>query len=126
MNFAPPPRRCAPAENFVPMINVVFLLLIFFLMSAQITRPPPIDLARPDSASPKVPEGSTTLFVASDGTAYFNGLQGPAALIAIAQLQPEDLRIEADRSSDASQFASLLARLRTAGIGDIDLVTQAP
>ncbi len=30
------PRRASGDENIVPMINVVFLLLIFFLMTAQI------------------------------------------------------------------------------------------
>ncbi|MEM1152412.1 MAG: biopolymer transporter ExbD, partial [Pseudomonadota bacterium] len=30
------PDRKRRAENYVPMINVVFLLLIFFLMTAQI------------------------------------------------------------------------------------------
>jgi len=41
MEFARPRHR-RPLEPIVPMINVVFLLLIFFLMSAQIRTPRPV------------------------------------------------------------------------------------
>ncbi|NHX27772.1 biopolymer transporter ExbD, partial [Escherichia coli] len=46
MQFPQHPRRDR-GENIVPMINVVFLLLIFFLMTAQIGPPAPIDVTPP-------------------------------------------------------------------------------
>lgn len=49
MDFAPPKRR-PRAESIVPMINVVFLLLIFFLMTAQIAPPDPFEVAPPNCA----------------------------------------------------------------------------
>ena len=48
MRFAPPgarPRR--PRESAVPMINIVFLLLIFFLMTATIAPPAPFAVTPP-------------------------------------------------------------------------------
>ena len=49
MDFAPR-RPARPArENIVPMINVVFLLLVFFVMTAQIAPPDPFDIAPPEA-----------------------------------------------------------------------------
>lgn len=45
MQFDLPQRRSRP-ESVVPMINIVFLLLIFFLMTAQIAPPPRSKLPR--------------------------------------------------------------------------------
>ena len=47
MEFAPASRPHTPRESVVPMINVVFLLLIFFLMTAQITAPTPVEVTPP-------------------------------------------------------------------------------
>jgi periplasmic protein TonB len=47
MDFGSPPRR-PRAESVVPMINVVFLLLVFFLMTATIAPPDPFASVPPD------------------------------------------------------------------------------
>ena len=64
MQFPDPPRR-KPPESIVPMINVVFLLLIFFLMTAQIAPPDPFEINPPDSAQAGDPAegGQVTCFV---------------------------------------------------------------
>ena len=43
------PRR--GGDNLLPMINVVFLLLIFFLISAEMTPPEPFEVSSPRGAS---------------------------------------------------------------------------
>ena len=48
MDLGPPPRR-ATAEPVVAMINVVFLLLCFFMMTATLVRPSPFEVAPPVS-----------------------------------------------------------------------------
>ncbi len=45
MDFRDPPRR-KPEENLLPMINVIFLLLVFFLMAARLTAPNPLPSRR--------------------------------------------------------------------------------
>lgn len=50
MQFAPPPRR-ALVENLLPMINVIFLLLVFFLIAARLAPPSPFTLAPPEAAA---------------------------------------------------------------------------
>lgn len=125
MDFAASHRRRPAAENIVPMINVVFLLLIFFLMSAQITSPPPVDVVRLQSDSEARPDAPDTVFVSADGTLFYQSHRGENALMAVAQSGVQSIRLEADRSADVARFATLLRQLRSVGIGEIDLVTVA-
>ena len=127
MEFSPPRPRQPVRENIVPMINVVFLLLIFFLMTAQITAPVPFDVTPPTSDSRAMAEGQTVLHVAADGTLYFAGLEGDAVWAGLADLGPDaPLLIRADERARAADLARLLTRLGSLGLTDIALVTEAP
>lgn len=123
MDFAPLPPRRAPPENIVPMINVVFLLLIFFLMSAQITTQPPVEITPPQSRADTPPDGTRAVFLSADGTFYFGAAIGEAALAAAAAADLDTLRVEADREADAQVLARALTRLRSAGVARIELMT---
>ena len=126
MDFAPNHRRRTAPENIVPMINVVFLLLIFFLMSAQITTPPPVDITPPGSTAEADLEARDVLFLAADGALYFGGFTGDAALSAVRSAGLERVRIAADKDVEAQRLAQVLAGLRGSGLTEIDLVTGSP
>jgi len=124
MQFSPPrpPRRTR--ENIVPMINVVFLLLIFFLMTAQIAPPEPFEITPPGSTSDARAHAPSTLFIAADGTLAFQGARDEAVFAALAGLDPSTpLQIRADATLKASDLARLLPKLAAAGITDLALVT---
>lgn len=124
MNFAPSRPRRRTSENIVPMINVVFLLLIFFLISAQFTAPDPFDVTPPDSLSEANQPVSDTLFVAADGTLGFEGATNDAALARLAIRDPEKpLYLRADTALPARDLATLLPRLARLGVRDTRLVT---
>lgn len=126
MDFTPPRRSRAAPENIVPMINVVFLLLIFFLMSAQITTPPPVEITPPGSTAEVAPEARDALYLSADGTLYFAGLSGEAAITALHAAGLTHLRLQADRAAQAQRLAQVLADLRGSGLTEIDLVTGTP
>ena len=117
-----PKRR--RGENIVPMINVVFLLLIFFLMSAQIAPPDPFDVELPESKNSTDQRAQNTLFVSLDGTVVFEGARDDAAF---AKLSAHDastpLFLKADSELAAPRLATLLSRLAQAGVKDVRLVT---
>ena len=122
------PRRRRPLEAIVPMINVVFLLLIFFLMSAQIAPPAPFDLALPQAAQGKRAVPADTLYMDAEGRLGFNAVRGEAVLDALATRAPPDapLHIRADASLEARALAHLLAQLAARGIEQVEIVTAAP
>ena len=127
MMFDLPPRR-TPPESIVPMINVLFLLLIFFLMTAQITPPDPLEVSPPIAALDDISEGDLTIYVDAGGTFAFDDLRGDAAVTAVLAQADRDstLILKADASVPATVIAALLPRLAGGNFSDITLVTGAP
>lgn len=122
-------RRRAPAEALVPMINVVFLLLIFFLMSATIAPPDPFDVTLPGAAAQDRADasGPVVLHVSADAEMGYGDLRGDAAftaLISAGENGPNTVVLRADEGLDGAVFAGILARLAAAGVGDIDLTVN--
>ena len=137
MDFVFHPRR-RRSENIVPMINVVFLLLIFFLMTAEIAPPEPVDVSPPSGAADagEQADGALTLYMAADGTLAFHQARGiDAALAALASAARDAcaggcaegdrpvLVLRADAGLPAARLAALMPRLAGAGFADIRLVT---
>lgn len=126
MDFAPARPARPRAESIVPMINVVFLLQIFFLMTAQIAPPDPVDVTPPEAAAVAAERQPGTLFIGPDGTPYFNGSIGDAALAALEGWGDAPLPIRADAALPAANLAALLPRLAEMGVSRIDLLTVQP
>ncbi|RYG90752.1 biopolymer transporter ExbD [Loktanella sp. IMCC34160] len=126
MDFAPIRPARPRAESIVPMINVVFLLQIFFLMTAQIAPPDPVDVTPPEASAEAAVRQPGILFIGPDGTPYFNGAIGDAALAALEGRDDAPLPIRADAALPAADLAALLPRLAAAGVSQIDLLTVQP
>lgn len=119
------PRRRPKGESIIPMINVVFLLLIFFLLTAQVARQQPFDLTPPDSASDIPAADQDVLYVSAAGELAYNELRGDAVWAAIRAREAEEpLEIRADAEAHAAQIASLLKRLREISDSGAQLVVN--
>ncbi|SNS89495.1 ExbD/TolR family protein [Antarctobacter heliothermus] len=117
--FWPGPPK-ARAEPVVPMINVVFLLLIFFLMTAQFADPGSAGRSKLSVEDAPGPMRSV-LILAPSGLVSFGTLRGEAAITAAAGAGP--VRLQTDGQTDATALARLLTALAQAGAGRVDLVT---
>lgn len=107
------------------MINVVFLLLIFFLMTARIAPPEPFDVTPPESTAEDPAEGQTILYVDAEGQLALGEARGEAVYAALDGVDAaEVLLIRADKAVAAEKIAELLARLASAGIGQVKLVSE--
>lgn len=125
-SFAPLRKR-RMGEPVVPMINVVFLLLIFFLMSAQITSAPPFDVVTPQAAAS---DGRTpperTLWIDASGRLAYDTARGDAVWPLVAA-GSGPLHIRADAQVPAARLAALLPRLAALGVTETVLITaKAP
>lgn len=123
MDFNDPPRR-ERGENIVPMINVVFLLLIFFLMTAQIAPPEPFDVTVPESANGSTTEGTLTLYISATGEVAFEDLRGEDALASFAKETNGLLRVDAKLA--AADLAIILRDLGALGVSDVGMIAIAP
>lgn len=116
------PRR-ATGEPIVPMINVVFLLLVFFLMTSQIAPPAPIEVAPPRGEA-EAQNATAVLYIGRDGDTRFADMTGASALSAAAS-QTGALAVTADRALSGAELARILGELARLGALDIEL-TVAP
>ncbi|MEM8958517.1 MAG: biopolymer transporter ExbD [Pseudomonadota bacterium] len=131
MRLAKPPRSTRK-EAIVPMINVVFLLLIFFLMTAQIAPPDPFEVVLPAAERETQAEGTLTLYVSAEGGLAYQDAQGEAAIAALSEAaitggdQFLPVQIRADAGVEAVEIARLLRSLSEAGAQQITLLTAPP
>jgi len=112
-----PPRPRRRSENITPMINVVFLLLIFFLMSATLVTPTPVPLSAPQAPEAPRADPAPVLHLGAGGDVAFGQARGAAAYDAlIAALQDgETPMIRADRNLPGAALADALAALAARG-----------
>ena len=95
MDFATPVKR-RTTESVVPMINVVFLLLIFFLMTSELAPPEPIEVTPPEAEGESADKAPAILYVGPDGTLAYGDLRGEAAVTAFAEAAADAPRLRAD------------------------------
>lgn len=112
MRIDMPPRKPRP-ETIIPMINVVFLLLIFFLLTAQIAPSLPFPLTPPDGQAEAQADGRDVLYISAKGELAWNETRDEAVWPAIAAHAGQDpVEIRADASLSAAVLAIHLRRLQ--------------
>ena len=127
LDFSAPPR--APrGESIVPMINVVFLLLVFFLMTSRLAPPEAFEVTPPAAEAPGADGEGAALLVSAEGELAWRDLRGDAALAGFAAAAAEPgaaPRLRADGGLDGAEAAKLLRRLAGAGLSEIALSATA-
>ncbi len=125
MNFAAQ-RRPRRSENVVPLINVVFLLLIFFMLTSTLRPPEATFVSLPTATGEDTgdPERDVpVLALDATGRVVWDG-----QILSVAELQEvsaaEGLEIRADRDVPARVLLPLLERLDEAGVPHVELVTR--
>ncbi|MBJ3776008.1 biopolymer transporter ExbD [Acuticoccus mangrovi] len=127
---APKSRRAAP-ESTIALINVVFLLLVFFLVAGTLSAPrdPNVELATAErfDATPLAPQA---IYIAADGTMRVAGeiVAPEEALATIAALpDPGDtVVIVPDRNLEAATLLALLPRLHGTPDRPFRLIVRRP
>lgn len=122
-------------EHILPLINVVFLLLIFFMIAGQLTTADPFKITPSTSISEReVDNDNAIIHMDQDGNLAFQNK--PASLDQL-EAQVADylkatpkgiLRLKVDGDQNAGKVLSLMMRLRGLGVEKVTLVTlrEAP
>ncbi|MBK1702904.1 ExbD/TolR family protein [Thiococcus pfennigii] len=129
----PPRPSYRPREPIGPLVDIVFLLLIFFLLAGTLEPVAPLEVAPPQAARPGEPfDGPIRVQLAADGRLGLDGqVLSDAALaaaidarLAAAETQPA-IQIEADGGAPSGVVLDLLGRLRAVGAERLALVAIA-
>ena len=110
------------SENIVPMINVAFLLLIFFLMTAVIAPQDPVAIDPPRGEGEPDQSREVTLFLESDGTLWRDGEMGAT----LRGVEGASVTIRAANDLPGHVFARVLQSLQNAGATSVNLVVSRP
>lgn len=123
--------------ELAPMIDVVFLLIIFFMTTAQFARDTRAELDLPQERGEQEERGEEAgliINVARDGSIMVGpestdlaGLEG-AIRAELAARPPDAVRVtlRADRAGDAARLNEIVALLRRHGIGGAKVATEVP
>ncbi|AVI63180.1 ExbD/TolR family protein [Halomonas sp. GFAJ-1] len=110
--------------NLTPMLDVVFIMLIFFIVTTSFIKESGIDINRPESsaASPR-PDAQVLVAVTPEGAVWLDGKPVDIHRIGqeVAAMLTDDgsVVIQADRESTTGLLIEVMDRLKQAGVDQV-------
>lgn len=122
-------------DGVIPLINVVFLMLIFFMVAGQIQKSDPIKITPPDSINERRADSkpNVLLVIGKEGDIYLND-----DLVLLDQIEPRltDLfdrapapdsfwvQIKADGDLNIETLRPIFSKVRASGLTKVSVATQ--
>lgn len=123
------PRQKTEHDRLIPLINVVFLLLAFFIIAGTFRAADATKVSPPTIAADGIAaKAGETVFIEPDGSIFVKGARVTdieSAIIALPQAgsqQSKPLHIKADKKAPANVLLSLLAALKKSGHTTVQLI----
>lgn len=123
------PRQRSKREPTIALINIVFLMLVFFMVAGTLAQPldPELKLVKTEELDGIAPPDA--LVVHADGRLSYRGetVASGAAFLAEREADAgEDItvRLVPDRALEAAALVKLTAELRRAGAARVLVVTE--
>ncbi|WP_158768990.1 MULTISPECIES: biopolymer transporter ExbD [unclassified Paraglaciecola] len=121
------------AIDMTPMLDVVFIMLIFFIVTASFVKESGIDVNRPEAATAVKKDRANILVAISDkGEIWINKrrIDVRAVQANIERLHAENPQgtvvIQADKKSTTETLIKVMDASRAAGITDVSIAAQEP
>lgn len=131
MKITPPAEVHRSELSVVPLVNVVFLLLVFFMLVGQISSPEPLDIRPPRAISGKDDTNQTVeILLTREGRIAVQRVVVPESRLggSVARIladQPDaTFQLKADARVDAVRMIRIMERLRAAGVERLTLLTE--
>ena len=121
----------ADAINVSPLIDVVFILLIFFIVSATFVTLPGIEVTRPQAVTGKALEKNAVIFALSgENEIKYAGStvqleEIPGLVEQASKDRGKPVVIQVDQWADASMLAKMVAQARKKS-ADVSIATRKP
>lgn len=130
MKLPRPQRQRDHETHLIPLINIVFLLLIFFMLTAKLTQPEPFEVEPPTSASTNPVElqefivliGADGRLAVGDQAVDEEGLRESISAH-LSEQQETRVKLKADAQVEAERLLSVMEILRQAGVEKLVLLT---
>lgn len=123
--------RARNTMSITPLVDVVFLLLLFFALTLHFSPEEAISVDLPTSSSAeKQPETEIILTVSPEGALRLNGEEIPSEFLEtelISLRMADDKRavqVRADQQLEVGRLVAIIDAIRNAGFQHFDLMTQ--
>ncbi len=121
------------AINMAPLIDMIFILLIFFIVTTSFIKESGIEIERPAARSAEKKEKIHLMIeIAEDGNLFIEGKPvdiralGPRMKRFIVETPEGSVMIAADRSSRTGTLVRVLDECRLAGVENIGVSARKP
>ncbi len=112
-------------EPTIALINIVFFMLIFFMVAGTLATPLDKDLKLVKTQDLEGREPANALVVTAEGAWEFNGQDAADLATYVAEIGPDKVaRVVPDRDAPASRVVRLAQELRRAGARRVVIVTE--
>ena len=132
-------RVIIPIVEMTPMIDIVFLLIIFFMVAAQFAQQAHVSLELPEETGEKNKDKAQSTLVINileDGSIIIDNSDGVIALSEVDLLVAETMQskdvdwknitIRADENANASSLNEVLVILSKHGLSATNIATESP
>ena len=129
-------KTAAPIEedidvNMTPMLDIVFIMLIFFIVTAVFVKDAGVDIVRPDANTARnVKRVSTIIAVTDDNEIWINKRQVMLEEVRaiVTKLKQENPKgkvvITADQASQSATVVAIVEQLNQIGIAGVAIATS--
>jgi biopolymer transport protein ExbD len=125
-------RRSSHIPNITPLIDIIFLLLVFFMLTSHFVQDDALNIQLPEASSGKRldEKKSIEVVINADGQWLYNeqALDMDALYLALqkdlSEREDKRIRIRGDKSSDLDHTVTLLDIARRAGATGVDIITE--
>jgi len=122
-------KRARNSMSITPLVDVVFLLLLFFALTLHFSPEEAISVELPTSSSAKQQsETEIILTVTPEGVIRLNGKDVQSLETELASLRKIDekqaVQVRADQEVEVGKLVAIIDAIRNAGFQYFDLMTQ--
>lgn len=127
-------RRSSHVLNLTPLIDIVFLLLVFFMLTAHFIEDQAIDIQLPEASSSKPSSEEETIEISllPNGDILVDGNPTPleqleATLRGVLHAPNKRfVRLKGDQSAQFGSGIKIIDAARNAGAESLDILTEKP
>ncbi len=117
--------------NVTPLLDIVFIMLIFFIVTSTFVKEPGIDVLRPEAVTGSDRKAASIIIaISADDEIWINGDQVDLSEVKtiVAQLRVENPKgtavVQADAASKTRMLVEVVTQIRATGISDVAVSTE--
>jgi biopolymer transport protein ExbD len=117
--------------NITPLMDIVFIMLIFFIVTSTFVKEPGIEVNRPEAQTAKIRKFAAILVaVNAENEIYINKEEVPldAVRTTVEALKAENPKgtavVQVDRAADTRYLVEVVNQIKAAGVSEVAVSTE--